>query len=269
MNETGAAAILDVRAEAAFAAGHAAGAANIPLEQLAERTHELPPKGAAVRVFDDDPDRQRRAAEALRLRGYAASEAPLSAADLRETGPSHARLWQPSPFLVEALGRIGSGAEAAAPPGRALDVACGAGRDAVYLAARGYEVDAIDVLPDALARACDLARRSGVRLNAIRQDLRRDPVLPQERYDLVTVVRFLHRPLLPAIGRSVVPGGFLVYEAFHRRDSAAGRARLKTGRTVDDGDLAAAFSGYEPLIARDGVERGSRVFSQLLARRKA
>jgi hypothetical protein len=38
---------------------------------------------------------------------------------------------------------------------------------------------------------------------------------------------------------------------------------------VDDGDLVAAFGGYEPLIARDGVERDGRVFSQLLARRKA
>jgi hypothetical protein len=49
---------------------------------------------------------------------------------------------------------------------------------------------------------------------------------------------------------------------------AAGRSRLKAGRTLDDGDLAAAFGGYEPLIARDGVECDGRFFSQLLARRK-
>ena len=178
---------------------------------------------------------------------------------------------------------------------RALDLACGAGREAVYLAWAGYEVDAVDVLPDALARAQDLARRCGVRLSTIQQDLKRSPALPAERYDMVIVFRFLHRPLLPAIGRSVAPGGFIVYEAFHRRDAgASGRARHGgggggravgspaasaagsnnkgcrggLGRTLQDGELAAAFDGFEPLIARDGVERDGRVFSQLLAQRR-
>ena len=393
MNPAETATILDVRAEALFAAGHAAGAASIPLEELAARSHELPPKGTSVNLFDDDPERLRQAAEALRLRGYAVREAPLSADELRESGPSRARLWRPSPLLVEALESIRQRADFRAPgptkpslavrgespyvfgaipdcrvarpravawpcmvtwgastvtqrrvtvpptlntygspdpprpsqrtptvagaaPGgsgrrlavardpprseegrmapRALDLACGAGREAVYLAWAGYEVDAVDVLPDALARAQDLARRCGVRLSTIQQDLKRSPALPAERYDMVIVFRFLHRPLLPAIGRSVAPGGFIVYEAFHRRDAgASGRAchggggegravgspaasaagsnnkgcRGGLGRTLQDGELAAAFDGFEPLIARDGVERDGRVFSQLLARR--
>jgi SAM-dependent methyltransferase len=308
-------ALLDVRPEAAFAAGHVAGAANIPLEELPQRTHELPPKGAAVRVFDGDPARQRQAAEALRRRGYAVAEAspgpstatcrhparhtavlgPGCPADLRESGPSRARLWQPSPFLVEALDCIRAHAGAHPLQGRALDVACGAGREAVYLALAGYQVDAIDVLPDALARARDLARRCGVALHTMRQDLKRDPVLPAGRYDLVTVFRFLHRPLLPVIGRSVAAGGYLVYEAFHRRDAVegapgtqhgrlpcrvparcrgtrrrgggSGSRRLKAGHSLADGELAAAFDGFQVLLARDGVERDGRVFSHLLARR--
>jgi rhodanese-related sulfurtransferase len=317
MNQAETAIILDVRAEALFAAGHAAGAANIPLEELAARSHELSPKGASVNLFDDDPERRRQAAEALRLRGYAVREASLSADELRESGPSRARLWRPSPFLVEALESIRQRADLRAPgppkPGlpvrgesldpprseegrmapRALDLACGAGREAVYLASAGYEVDAVDVLSDALARAQDLARRCGVRLSTIQQDLKRSPALPAERYDLVIIFRFLHRPLLPMIGRSVAPAGFIVYEAFHRRDAgASGRARHGggggravgspaasaagsnnkgcrggPGKTLQDGELAAAFDGFEPLIARDGVERDGRVFSQLLARR--
>lgn len=260
--------ILDVRAERLFAAGHAAGAVNIPLEEFAERSHELPPKGSTVSLFDDDPERRRRAAAALRHRGHVVRAAVLSPSDLRESGPPQARLWQPSPFLVEALDRIRSRADAASPPGCALDLACGAGRDAVHLAMCGYDVDAIDVLPDALARAQDLARRCRVHLNTIQQDLKRSPTLRAERYDLVTVFRFLHRPLLPAIGSSAARGGFIVYEAFHWRDSAEGRKRLKPGHALSDGELAAAFDGFEPLIARDGVERDGRVFSQLLARRR-
>jgi rhodanese-related sulfurtransferase len=62
MSHTDCAAILDIRTEQRFAAGHAAGAANIPLEELARRAHELPRKGSAVRLFDDDTDRLREAA---------------------------------------------------------------------------------------------------------------------------------------------------------------------------------------------------------------
>jgi SAM-dependent methyltransferase len=269
MSEAIPGAILDVRAEALFAAGHAAGAVNIPLEELARRTYELPPKGSVVNLFDADPDRRREAAAALGVRGYVVREASLGPSDLRESGPSRARLWQPNPFLVEALGLIPPRAGADSPGGRALDVACGAGRDAVYLATRGYEVEAMDALPDALERARDLARRSGVSIQTLQRDLRRDPALPAGRYDLVTVFRFLHRPVLPVIGQSVARGGFVVYEGFHWRDSAPGRRQLRPGHALRDGELAAAFEAYEPLIARDGVERDGRVFSQLLARRKA
>jgi SAM-dependent methyltransferase len=288
--------ILDVRPEEDFLAGHAPGAVNIPAPELAARVHELPPKGAAIALFDDDPDRLAIVSRMLHERGYAVEETRLGLDDLSERGPSRARLWQPSPFLVEALERIGvSGpiritgqvqacrvprvacnprpteARLASKPwhpgGRAMDLACGSGREAVWLALAGYEVEAIDVLPDALERAEDLARRSGVRLTTIRQDLRRSPALPQARYDLVTVLRFLHRPLLSAIRESVAPGGFVVYEAFHRRDAAKGRRPLKDDHTLEDGELAAAFAGYEAFIARDGVERDGRAFSQFLGRR--
>ena len=133
---------------------------------------------------------------------------------------------------------------------------------------RGYEVDAVDRLPDALERAQDLARRSGVRLNTIQADLRRESVLPTERYDLVTVLRFLHRPLLPAIRECVAPGGFIVYETFNRQDAGREGRPVETSHTVADGELAAAFDGFELLLARDGVARGGRMFSQLLARRQ-
>jgi len=268
MSESARRSILDVRAEEDFLAGHAPGAVNIPAPELARRAHELPPKGAAISLFDDDPARLAIVSERLRERGYVVEETWLGLADLDERGPSRARLWQPSPFLVEALERIGALAGAAPPRGRALDLACGCGREAVWLALAGYEVEAIDALPDALERAEDLARRSGARLTTIRQDLKRSPALPPARYDLVTVLRFLHRPLLPAIRESVAPGGFVVYEAFHRRDAAKGRRRLKDDHTLEDGELAAAFAGCEALIARDGVERGGRTFSQFLGRRR-
>jgi SAM-dependent methyltransferase len=241
---------------------------NIPADELAGRAHELPPKGAAIDLFHDDPDVLAIAACVLRNRGYAVREVSLPPPELCERGPSRARLWQPSPFLVEALECIRARADAKSPPGRALDLACGGGRDAAYLALAGYAVEAIDILPDALERARDLARRSGVHVETIQQDLEAAPVLPAARYDLVSVFRFLHRPLLPAIRRALVPGGFAVYETFHRSDAEDGRRVLKPSHLLEDGELAAAFEGFEKLIIRDAVQRGGRVFSQLLARRR-
>jgi SAM-dependent methyltransferase len=193
--------------------------------------------------------------------------AALAPADLCEQGPARARLWWPSPFLQEAIERLRALAPRGAAPGRAMDLACGSGREAVHLAACGYDVDALDRLPDALERARDLAQRSGVRLRTIRRDLKRRPALPEGPYDLVAVFRFLLRPALGVIREAVAPGGFIVYETFHRRDPGRQGRPLGPSHTVADGELAAAFEGFEVLLARDGVEHQGRIFSQLLARR--
>jgi hypothetical protein len=84
----------------------------------------------------------------------------------------------------------------------------------------------------------------------------------------VTVFRFLHRPLVSAIRAAVAPGGFIVYETFHRRDPGKDGQPLDPIRTVADGELAVAFEDFETLVARDGIEREGRLFSQLLARRQ-
>ena len=148
-------------------------------------------------------------------------------------------------------------------------MACGSGREAVWLAMAGWQVDALDVLPDALLRSEDLARRSGVAIHTIQQDLRHD-TLPEFQYDLVTVFRFLHRPALATIRESVAGEGVIVYEAFNRRDSGGGGEAkpLKPARLLQDGELAAAFSDFEILLERDGVERERRVFSQFIGRRR-
>jgi SAM-dependent methyltransferase len=265
--------VLDTRAEADFLAGHLPGAASIPLEELAARAHELPPKGAAIAIFDADPGRLARAADALAARGYAVTPTKPRGAlarALTETGPARVRLWRPSPLVAEAIALVAAEAcSSAADVRRALDLACGSGRDAVALALAGYEVDAVDVLPDALERARDLAARSSVTVRTALQDLKREPRLPEARYDVAVMVRFLHRPLLAALGRSVAPGGLAVCEVFHRADAPPGRTPLGTDHTVADGELAAFFPGFEPLIARDRVARGGRVFAQLIARRPA
>jgi SAM-dependent methyltransferase len=94
--------------------------------------------------------------------------------------------------------------------GRVLDVACGTGRHARWLAARGYQVDALD--RDATA----LATLSGVPgVNPRHADIEMGP-WPCERgvYAGVVVANYLHRPLFPELLGALAPAGVLIYETF-------------------------------------------------------
>jgi tellurite methyltransferase len=91
---------------------------------------------------------------------------------------------------------------------RALDVACGYGGNALYLASLGYRVDAIDVSGVALAQAQEEAKRRGLGLNLVQTDLTRWRVLPG-RYDLIVVFFYLDRRLMPQVAAGLRPGGLL------------------------------------------------------------
>ena len=112
----------------------------------------------------------------------------------------------PTALLSEWLPRL--------PVGRALDVACGAGRNALYLAANGYGVDALDVSDVALARAKRSAEERGVDVDWICADLDepRGAALPRVDYDLIIWVRYIHRDLMPYLVERLRPGGVLLCE---------------------------------------------------------
>ena len=99
--------------------------------------------------------------------------------------------------------------------GRALDLACGAGRHAVWLAARGWQVDAVDGSEAAVRLLLANAAHAGCRerIAAHVADLEADPpafTIAPEAYDLVVDCYFLHRPLFAAIREGVRPGGLFV-----------------------------------------------------------
>lgn len=144
----------------------------------------------------------------------------------------------PSRWLVEnsdVLPRWDTGARAP----RALDVACGRGRHALWLAAAGFEVDAVDGDADALG---DLQRRADrLDLTVVTRvaDLEHSGTsLGVACYDLIVVFRYLHRPLFGAIRDALRPGGVLVYETFTTAQAARGRPTnpaflLRPGELLD------------------------------------
>ncbi len=118
------------------------------------------------------------------------------------------RLWEPNEFLQEIAPSLA--------PGRALDLACGSGREAVYLADLGWQVVAVDQLPDALARGRDLQARYAPDAPPIRwieADLEND-WQPDEPFQLVLCFFYLYRPLIPRIADWLLLGGHLLMETF-------------------------------------------------------
>ena len=242
---------LDLRQSAAFVRGHAPESVNIPLTELASRMYELPEKGASLRLFHDDPQELARALELLTNRGYQVSAIPTPA--LTVTGGSQQRLWRASPILDEAL-------TLTAQPGRALDLACGSGRESVHLATLGWHVDAVDILPDALQNASALAQHNGVTIHTIKHDLRKNALPSAGPYDLIIMLRYWHAPLMAGIIATLAPGGVLAVESFHPEDPHS----RPGGHTVSTEYLAQEAAALKVKVLRV-CPRNGRVFSQLIA----
>ena len=131
------------------------------------------------------------------------SEADRERWNAKYAAGKYADRMHPSALLAAWIGRL--------PRGRALDVACGLGRNAIHLAANGYTVDAMDISGIALARARDRAVARGVEVNWIETDLER-PDIAHGTYDVIVVARFLDRPLIPRLIDALRPGGHVVYD---------------------------------------------------------
>lgn len=113
-------------------------------------------------------------------------------------------------------------------PGRALDLACGTGRWAHWLAERGWDVMAIDWSDEALAQ---------LRTPKLKLDLEREPLpFADAAFDLVLIIRFMHRPLFDEAERVLKPGGVLITHP------------KTTGRFgIDPRELEERFAGWEVL----------------------
>ena len=101
--------------------------------------------------------------------------------------------------------------------GRALDAACGAGRHTLWLAQKGYEVDAVDLSGVGLMRLAESSRQLGVsgRIRLIHADLAQWQPVPVS-YDLVLVSRYLDRAILPGLMAALKPAGFCSIRRYTR-----------------------------------------------------
>jgi SAM-dependent methyltransferase len=144
--------------------------------------------------------------------------------------------------------------------GRALDVACGRGRHALFLAERGWAVRAIDRDAHAIDALCSEAARRGLAVQADVVDLEAGADLGREAYDLIVVIHYLHRPLFPALLEALAPGGYLVYETFTLEQARRGRPS-NPDFLLRHGELGARLAPLAILRERDGAFEGRDVAS--------
>jgi tellurite methyltransferase len=97
------------------------------------------------------------------------------------------------------------------PVGRALDIAMGEGRNAVFLAKRGFSVEGVDLSEVALRRARKLARENQVEIETVNADLNTYQIKPNV-YDVIVNIDYLQRSLIPQIKRGLKSQGVVIFE---------------------------------------------------------
>ncbi len=139
---------------------------------------------------------------------------------------------EPSEFLVDAIRLM--------PPGPALVLACGAGRNAIRLAEAGFDVKAVDISSIAIDVARAEADRRGVSVDFTVADLDATELEPGI-YRLVTMIRYVNRDLWPRAVKALAPHGWMVMEQHLRTHQQANGPQDDAFR-VGPGELLTALS---------------------------
>jgi len=168
----------------------------------------------------------------------------------------------PTPLLVETVAALAPGKA----PFRALDLACGAGRNALWLAEHGWEVTAVDGAPAAIEILQTRAAQRGLKITAVVADLEKDEFqIEPSRWDLVAMCYYLQRNLFEHTKRGVRPDGILI-SIVHMTEPGEedGPHRLSPGQ------LEQYFAGWEILHRHEGKANDAahrRAVAEIVARR--
>ena len=152
------------------------------------------------------------------------------------------------------------------PTGAALDLACGRGRNAIFLAEHGRPVTAVDWSPAALdllekrAQALNLpvrriqriekAKPARAGIDLVEADLE-SAQLEVNGYFLILCVRYLQRSLFPQICRALRPGGMLLFETYTKAQLDFSGGPRNPAHLLDKGELRRAFPELQTIFYRE------------------
>lgn len=156
---------------------------------------------------------------------------------------------------------------AAAKLGPVLDVACGDGRNGLYLAAHGASVLLVDAVNSAEAAIEAAGLADSARFLRLDLETPSPPAFAPESFGAVLVLRYLHRPLVPALKECLTPGGLILYETFLEGHEAHGKPR-NPDHLLKRGELTAWFSGWQVIESFEGqLFDPPRIMGRILARK--
>jgi tellurite methyltransferase len=240
---------LDPRPAATSLADPICDSINIPLEALPRRMAELPPPETSILVAATG-ELARETLAFLESRGRKTQVATDFQRGAAATG---ARLWQPNELLLNALPTL--------PKGRSLDLGCGGGRDAVYMTSEGWNVHAVDRLPDGIERGSDVAMHylAADQQKMIRwecADVLKPSFQPDHAYDLIAMFFFFDRDLVKRAIKWLAPGGTILIEAFTTiRQEQTGKP-TSPARAVRPGEMAQLLSPLQ-IVSLEEAERSN------------
>jgi tellurite methyltransferase len=168
----------------------------------------------------------------------------------------HENTFEPAKFLQDNIMLL--------PKGRALDVAMGKGSNAVFLAKMGYEVEGVDISPEAVSDALEEARRAEVTIKAEVADLESEYFIKKGAYDVIICFRYLQRSLIPQIKDGLRKGGMVVYETFTIEQARFGRPK-NPDYLLKHNQLLEMFRGFRCLHYWEGILENHIAVAQILA----
>jgi tellurite methyltransferase len=175
----------------------------------------------------------------------------------KDTDSATERESVPNPLLVETARDL--------RPGRVLDLACGTGRNALWLAERGWSVTAVDGSATAIEILRSHAGRLGVTVDAQVSDFENAGfAVTLARYDLITMCYYLQRNLIEQCQHGLVPGGVMIAIALLMEPG-----KERSIFRLRPGELRGYFADWELLHYREGADAWQHKVVELVARRPA
>ncbi|VBB46265.1 SAM-dependent methyltransferase [uncultured Desulfatiglans sp.] len=154
--------------------------------------------------------------------------------------------------------------------GRVLDVACGDGRNGIFLARLGVQVTLCDVSKGMLEKARRSAAEAGVDVEFWEVDLEKagENPLDGQHYGGILVFRYLHRPLIPCLRKSLLEGGILIYSTFTTAQRLLGRPR-NPDHLLNPGELLGWFEDWEVIHSWEGIRPDpDRAMAEIICRKR-